>query len=620
MQETTEKKKPGIIRRFFAGIWFGLTWLRITVLNLLFLAIVLMFFAAIQTEKTVPLTESTALRVAPNGFLVDQRSFVDPMTQLLDGTRPEERETLVLDLVRTIENASTDSRITALVLDLNNFHGGGISKLEEVGQALDQFKDSGKPLIAMAGNYSQARYYLASYADEIILNPMGSVILTGYSSYRQYYKTALDKLAFNFHVFRVGTYKDFIEPYTRDNMSEASREHNRRWLDDLWAVYTGRVEQLRGLPNNAIDNYINNLDVKLAEAAGDSAQLALDSGLVDKLLTQTELRAQLVQRFGEDRQSHQAKTLDYWDYLKFLNEETPVHRDKVALIVASGVIVAGDHPEGTIGSDSVSALLAKTRDRKDVKALVLRVDSGGGGVFASDVIYHELKLTREAGIPVFISMGSVAASGGYWISTASDEIWATPTTITGSIGVFGAFPTLEKTFAKLGIHTDGVGTTALAGDMRLDRDLSPIANSVIQQGVEFSYRQFIQLVANARGKSMDDVHQIAQGQVWSGKRAKEMGLVDHLGNLNDVIAAAAAHADLDNYSVEVIRKTLSPKEQFLQQLSGGGLALVPSSLIDSFAPIALRQSLAPVIEPFLNMSNMTDPRGVYAQCSGCKAP
>jgi protease-4 len=615
-----EDKQPGIIRRFFSGLWALISWTRVAILNVLFIVIVVMIFSSFNTEKLSPLSEPTALRLAPHGFLVDQYSFVDPMTQIFDGGRPEDRETVVSDLISALKHAENDSRVSAVILDLNYFLGGGISKMAEVGEALDAYKTSGKPLIAFADNFSQDRYYLASHADEVVLNPMGAVLLTGYGGYRQYYKDAIDKLGLNFHVFRVGDYKDFVEPYTRNNMSEQSRENNGRLLTELWSVYAEHVEMSRALPSQSLNDYINNLDSKLAEHQGNSAQLALEFGLVDKLATRSELEDKLIKQFGQAKDSREVKALDYWDYLSFVETETQKQHDKVGLIVASGTIIDGDQPAGTIGSESLSELFAQARERKDIKALVLRIDSGGGGVFASEVIYQQVKKTRDTGIPLFISMGSAAASGGYWIAAAGDEIWATPTSITGSIGVFGAFPTLERTFEKLGIHTDGIGTTELAGGMRLDRDISPKASSILQQGVEFTYTKFLNIVANARGMSVEDVHTVAQGQVWSGSQAKELGLVDHLGSLNQVINAAAERADLTSFSVEKLQRELTPKEQFLQQLSGQGQSFVPTKLIDSVAPLALRQALAPILQPFIHISRMTDPMGLYSQCLACVAP
>ena len=614
------KESPGFLTRLFRGFWNLITWLRISLFNLVFLALLLALVVAMIPQEEQRLTGKRALRVAPSGFLVDQRSYVDPVTQILEQSRPEEVETLVSDLVKTINHAARDERITALVLELDYLVGGGISKLEEIGTALQRFKVSGKPIIAVADNYSQEQYYLASYADEIYLHPMGGVLLTGYGSYRNYFKNALDKLAVNFHVFRVGDYKDFIEPYTRNNMSAASREHNALWLQQLWGVYTSRLESLRGLPNGAVNSYINNLHENVNRVDGNSARLALNAGLVDQLAGRRQVRQTLKQKLGSNRDGDNYNALDYWDYLHHLEKENGHVGGKVGLIVAKGIIVDGKQPEGTIGGDTMAKLLREAREDASLKALVLRIDSGGGSAFASEVIRQEILATRQAGIPVIVSMGSVAASGGYWIASAGDEIWATPTTITGSIGVFGAFPTFELTLDKLGVSTDGIGTTKLAGAMRVDRPLSPQAESVIQQSVEFVYKQFLNLVAEARDSSVGEIHRVAQGRVWSGATAKELGLVDNIGNLEDAVAAAAARAGLNSYHLHLIRKTLSPKEQILKELAGGVSALAPNTLMEKVAPASLRKALTPLAEPFQLMGKLNDPRGVYTLCEVCTAP
>lgn len=614
------KESPGFLVRVFSGFWKLITWLRVSLFNLLFLVMLLALVVALLPQEEQRLTGKRALRVVPSGFLVDQRSYVDPVTQILEQSRPEEVETLVSDLVKTINHAARDERISALVLELDYLVGGGISKLEEIGAALQRFKVSGKPIIAVADNYSQEQYYLASYADEIYLHPMGGVLLTGYGSYRNYFKNALDKLAVNFHVFRVGDYKDFIEPYTRNDMSAASREHNALWLQQLWSVYTSRVESLRDLPSGALNSYINNLDENLNHANGNSARLAMNAGLVDQLAGRRQVRQLLQQKLGSSRKGDDYKALDYWDYLHHLKRENGHNGGKIGVVVAKGMIVDGEQPEGTIGGDTMAQLLREAREDSSLKALVLRIDSGGGSAFASEVIRQEILATRQSGIPVIVSMGSVAASGGYWIASAGNEIWATPTTITGSIGVFGAFPTFELTLDKLGVSTDGIGTTKLAGAMRVDRPLSPQAENVIQQGVEFVYQQFLTLVAEARDSSVGEIHQVAQGRVWSGATAKELGLVDKIGNLEDAVAAAAHRAGLDSYHIHLIRKTLTPKEQILRELAGGAAALTPSSLMEKVAPASLRKALAPMAEPFQLMGKMNDPRGIYTLCEVCTPP
>jgi protease-4 len=622
----SEERKPGFIRRTFGFAWSLLTWLRTTTFNLLFLVIVLAIAASLLSEDTAVMPDSTALRIAPSGFLVDQRSYVDPMTQFLEQSSAEDAETLVRDLTTSLTRAAKDQRITALVLDLSNLYGGGISKLEEIGQALQTFKASGKKIYAVSDNYSQDQYYLASYADTIYLNPMGAVLLTGYGSYRNYFKSALDKLDMNFHVFRVGEYKDAVEPFLQDHMSDASREHNQLWLTDLWQTYHEQVEQQRGLAPDTLNDYINNLDQHMATTAGDSASLAMSKGLVDELASRHVINQQLREALGKNDNGGNNvgydggyNAIDYWDYLDFTDREQPQNAESIGLLIAKGAILDGQQPEGTIGGDTLAALIEDARKDSDIKALVIRVDSPGGSAFASEVIREQLNVTREAGIPIVVSMGSVAASGGYWISMGADEVWATPTTITGSIGVFSAFPTVENTLGRLGISTDGVGTTKLAGALRIDRPLSPLASNVLQQSVDNIYQRFLTIVADARQSTPEQIHTVAQGRVWTGSAAQELGLVDNLGTLEDAIAAAAAKAELSNYKVKEVRKALSPGEQLLLELSGG-MASIGEKISASWKlPAFWQQAIAPAQQQLQLLQQMNDPQGVYAQCLECSS-
>lgn len=610
--------KPGLLRRFFAAIWNTISWIRNSLANVIFILIVVVIVVAIRSHEPLVIADKTALRVAPQGFLVDQLTYVDPMSKLLsDNDGPT--ETRVKVLVDAINRAATDDRITSLVLDLNYLVGGGLTKLDEIGSALQHFRDVEKPIIAFADSYSQETYYLASYADEIYINPMGAVYLTGYGSYRNYFKDALDKLQIDFHVFRVGDYKDYIEPYTRNDMSQASREHNSQWLHELWSTYTSHVEGRRNLPVGAITNYINAADELLADVGGDGAQLAISSGLVDAEMSRSALKNMLVERFGYDSEQETFAAIDARQYLAISDSQQKKNPNKVGLIIASGNIVDGVQRAGLIGGDSTAALLEQARLDESIKAVVLRVDSGGGSAFASEVIREQVAALHDSGKPVVISMGSVAASGGYWITAGSDEIWAAATTITGSIGVFGAFPTAQKALAKLGIHTDGVGTTEMAGAIRLDRPLPAKASRVIQMGVEHTYEEFLNLVANARGTTPEAIHQIAQGRVWTGATAQEIGLVDKIGFLNDALASAATLANLENYSVEEIVKPLTPGEAFMQQLMND-VRLAPTHLMNTALPSSLRATLAPLIKPFAMLAEMNDPRGLYTKCESCVAP
>ncbi len=493
--------------------------------------------------------------------------------------------------------------------------------MNEIGQALENFKQSGKKIIAVSDNYSQEQYYLASFANEIYLHDMGVVEITGYGRYMNYYKTALDKLGVTIHAFRSGKYKDYLEPYLRDDMSAESREHNEQWIGELWANYTGNIEQRRQLPPGSINDYVNNLDAHMALTEGDSAKLAVEKALVDKIQTRQETVQMLVDAIGKSDEGHWYKGVGVKSYLADNRKHMNPEKNKVAVIPAVGSIVDGHQPDGAIGSESMVELLQQVKEDHDVKALVIRIDSGGGSAFASEIIRSEIIKLREKKIPIYISMGSVAASGGYWIATAGDKIWAQPTTITGSIGVFGAFPTLENSLKKIGISTDGVGTTELAGTMRLDRPLSEKASKIVQQSVDSIYQRFITLVADTRKQDKSAIHEIAQGHVWTGTKAKEIGLVDELGTLKDAIAAVAQEAQLESYQVEVVKPPLSPKEEFLRSLAEGQAGvLAPKMLLERFASLSVLNDLAPALKPLQEIQNLNDPRGIYVKCFECVAP
>jgi protease-4 len=590
-------------------------------MNTIFILFLIILLVAIGSSAPKPLPEKFALQIAPSGILVDQRTYMDTASLLLKDEN-EESETLVRDVVDAINRAADDKRINSIVLELGGLDGGGITKMSEIGQALEAFKAKEKHVIAVSDNYSQDQYFLASFADEIYLHKMGEVQLTGYGRYVTYYKTALDKLGVNMHVFRSGKYKDYVEPYLRDNMSDESREHNAQWLNALWAQYTSVIETQRKLPAGSLNTLINNLDTKLAEVKGDSAQLALNEKLVDKLVSRSEVDNLLIEKFGENEEDNYYKAVGVRAYLA----EAKLHKfpkaQQVGLIVAAGTIQDGFHPDGSIGSENFVDILRSVQEDDSIKALVIRVDSGGGSAFASEIIRAEIDAIREKKIPVFISMGSVAASGGYWLATAGDEIWATPTTITGSIGVFGAFPTIENSLQKIGLNTDGISTTELGGAPSIDRPLAPKMNSVIQSGVDYTYQNFIKLVADARKKDVAEIHEVAQGHVWTGAKAKELGLVDNLGTLNDVITAAATKAALDDYSVKLITQKLSPKEEFIRKLAGeDAKGFIPKSLLKPLVDLQnVQQELSPLLKPLVALQKMTDPQGIYASCLECVSP
>ena len=616
-----DQKPRGFLYRFFSGLGTILTWTRNTLMNIIFLFILIAIIAAIGSNTPQPLPGKFVLRVAPSGVLVDQRNYIGTASMLLNEDQ-EDTETVVRDVVDAINHAANDKRVSGMVLDLNGLKGGGITKMEEIGQAITAFKQKNKNVIAVSDNYSQDQYYLATFADEIYLHTMGEVQLTGYGRYITYYKTALEKLGVNMHIFRSGKYKDYVEPYLRDNMSDESREHNSQWLNQLWLKYTSRVEEQRKLSEGSVNLLVNNLDTKLAAVNGNSAQLALNEKLVDKLLSRKALDDLLIGKFGKSADGYFYNGVGIHSYLA----DTRLHKspkdEQVGLIVASGTIEDGHRPEGTIGSESFVDLLRGVTENDSIKALVIRVDSGGGSAFASEIIRTEIDAIRAKNIPVFISMGSVAASGGYWIATAGDEIWAMPTTITGSIGVFGAFPTLENSLQKIGLNTDGISTTELGGAPSIDRPLAPKMNSVIQSSVDHTYQTFLKLVADARKRDVAEINDIAQGHVWTGMKAQEIGLVDHLGSLNDVIAAVAKRANLEDYSVQLITQELSPREEFLRKIAGENVsAFLPQSILKPLEDItAVQQQLSPILKPLMSLQKMTDPQGVYASCVICVLP
>jgi len=614
-------KSPSAWSRFFGGIGATITWLRNAVMNTLFIIVVIILAIAIGASAPQPLPDTFALHIAPTGVLVDQRSYMDPASLLLSDEDPQEHETVVSDIVEAINKAAKDKRVTLLVLSPGRMLGGGISKMNDIGQALENFKSADKKIIAVSDNYSQDQYYLASFADEIYLHDMGLIEITGYDRYTNYYKSALDKLGVTIHAFRSGKYKDYLEPYLRDDMSAESREHNAQWLNELWASYTDKIENLRHLPPGSINDYVNNIDAHMELTAGDSAKVALEKGLVDKIVARQDMEKMLIEKAGLNKEGDWYNGIDVHTYLADLRKHPLLEKDKVAVVVASGSIVDGHQPDGSIGSESMLELLRQVQKDEAVKALVIRIDSGGGSAFASEIIRSEVIALREKKIPIYISMGTVAASGGYWIATAGDKIWAQPTTITGSIGVFGAFPTLEKSLQKIGINTDGVGTTELAGSMRLDRPLSDKASKVVQLGVDSIYQRFIKLVADARKQDISAINEIAQGHVWTGNKAKEIGLVDELGTLNDVINAIAQEAKLSSYQVEFVQRQLSPKEELVRSLMQGHAGtLVPSSLLEKFASLRVLNDLSPALKPLNDLRNMNDPQGIYVQCLDCVAP
>ena len=584
--------------------------------NLFFLLIVVFLIAVVFWGGDEDVPEGVALILSPEGNIVEQKSETVLSSDIFGEAARD--ETLLKDLIDVIDFAKEDERVEVLVLDLRKMKGAGISKLQAIGAGLERFQGSGKPIFAYGDYFNQHQYYLAAHADKLYLNPMGGVVLYGFGLYRKYYKAALDKLKIQFHVFKAGTYKSTVEPFLRDSMSSYAKEANLAWLNILWDYYKIVVTQKRGLNPQSLDDYINNIPDHLAKADGDPAVMALNLGLVDELKTRDEVREELIERVGKDKDGITFKQIAFDKYLSHIRpalKESAAHHEKIGIIVASGVIMDGEQPAGRIGGDTMADLLLRAREDDQVKALVVRVDSGGGSATASEVIRREIELTSQAGKPVFVSMGSIAASGGYWMAAPADQIWATPTTITGSIGIWGAFPTFEKSLKSLGITSDGVGTTKLSDAFDPSRPLNDLVAQSMRQIIDQGYRRFIQRVAEGRNMEPEAVEKIAQGRVWAGTTAKELGLVDEIGSLQDVISAIAKRVDLKDYEVTYITQPLTTRERLIRRLNRL-IIRVFATLNPADHPV--KKLYDSVIDTEINLIlRANDPAGLYAYCLNC---
>ncbi len=605
------------IGRCLKGIWTLLSFTRQLILNLLFISIIGLLFFLYQPEESEPIVkEKSALVLNLSGPIVEQRSYVEPFEKIsgdiLGSNQP--KETILFDVVDTIRFASTDNAITGLVLNLKDMSETNLTKLRYIAKAINEFKAAGKPVYAVGDYYSQSQYYLASYADTILMSPNGAIMLQGYSSYPLYYKQLLDNLDVTTHIFRVGTYKSAVEPFLRNDMSDAAKESASAWLTQLWGAYIGDVAHNRAIDSSTLSPTMEHFLTELRKTKGDLAQLSLHLGLVDQLMTRQQMQNTLRDVFGEDRDGH-VNQVSYQHYLNAVMTDINPNADDIAVVVASGTILDGKQKSGSVGGDSTAALLRQAREDDKVKAVVLRVDSPGGSAFASEVIRAEIDELKAAGKPVVVSMSSLAASGGYWISLSADKIIAQPTTLTGSIGIFGIITTFEKGLNKLGINSDGIGTTPFAG-VGITRGISEGASEAIQLGIEHGYHNFISLVSSHRDMTLEQADAISQGRVWTGQDALNNGLVDQLGDFDDAIAAAAELAQMESYNIYWVETPLSSTEKLIQQLSDE-LSIsfkeqIISQLPSSFAPLA-----SGVMADIDTLTRFNDPKGQYSFCLNC---
>ncbi|PML33338.1 signal peptide peptidase SppA [Vibrio sp. 10N.261.52.A1] len=613
------KKIFKFIGMIFKGIWKLITFIRVALVNLIFLlsiaVIYFVYFHSDTAQPTVP--QQSALVLNLSGPIVEQSRYINPMDSVTGSLLGKDlpKENILFDIVETIRYAKDDDNVTGIVLALKELPETNLTKLRYIAKALNEFKASGKPIYAVGDFYNQSQYYLASYATKVYMSPDGGVLLKGYSAYSLYYKTLLEKLDVNTHVFRVGTYKSAIEPFIRDDMSDAAKESASRWLGQLWSAYVDDVSHNRQIDAKTLNPSMDTFLKDLESVDGDIAKLAEKLGLVDELATRQQVRLELADVFGSDGQDSY-NALGYYEYRATMLPNMNSESHDVAVIVASGAIMDGKQPRGTVGGDTTAALLRQARNDDKVKAVVLRVDSPGGSAFASEVIRNEIEAIKQAGKPVVVSMSSLAASGGYWISMGADKILAQPTTLTGSIGIFSVITTFEKGLNDIGVYTDGVGTSPFSG-LGITTGLTDGAKDAFQMGIEHGYRRFIGLVGENREMGVDAVDKIAQGRVWTGQDAMQNGLVDEIGDFDDAIAAAASLAELESYNIYWVEEQLSATEQFIQEF----MNQVQMSIgldIQSMIPSSLQPVTQQLAQDSQLLSNFNDPQGRYAFCLNCQ--
>lgn len=605
------------IATFFQFLWRSLDALR-KVLHLVVLLVIFGVLLVVLSPRVPIVPDSAALVIAPQGALVEQLSG-DPFERALaEAYGRGTAETLVRDVTDAIEAAQKDKRIKALVLDLGGMSGGGVVKLEEIAVSVRKFRAAGKKVIAIGEAYDQSQYYLAANADEIYLDPQGMVLIEGFGYYRTFLKGAIDKLGVDVNIFKAGKYKSYTDQYTRAEMSGQEREETTAWLNALWDQYQDGVTTARKLDAGAIKAYVTEMGAAASTKGGDLAAVALERGLVTEIKSRHEVEEQLKALVGEDKDEHTYRGIAHWDYLAAVHASKALQSkgNRVGVVVASGEILDGEQPPGKIGSDSTVKLLRQARYDDDIKAVVLRIDSPGGSMLASEIIRREINALRDAGKPVVASMSSTAASGGYYIAMDTDEIWASPSTITGSIGVFGVYPTFERTLNKVGVTVDGMGTAPLSGAFQPERTMSDEIKQILQLYVENSYNTFIGHVAAARQKSVDEINEVAQGRVWAASDAVKLGLIDHLGSYQDALMAAARRAKLaDDYQVEYIEAPLGWRQALTRQTQSLAGRITRALLPGNELMVSARRLLSP-LETELTRLARFKPMEAYYYC-GC---
>ncbi|HHR3650186.1 TPA: signal peptide peptidase SppA [Salmonella enterica] len=607
------------IAGFFKWTWRVLNFVREMVLNLFFIFLVLVgvgIWMQIGNGNNSEQTARGALLLDISGVIVDKPSTNHRLgalgRQLFGASSDRLQENSLFDIVNAIRQAKDDRNITGIVLDLKNFTGADQPSMRYIGKALREFRDSGKPVFAVGENYSQGQYYLASFANKIWLSPQGQVDLQGFATNGLYYKTLLDKLKVSTHVFRVGTYKSAVEPFIRDDMSPAAREADSRWIGELWQNYLHTVSANRQISPQQLFPGAQAIIDGLTSVGGDTAKYALDHKLVDALASSADVEKALTKQFGWSKTENNYRAISYYDY----SLKTPADTGgTIAVIFANGAIMDGEETPGNVGGDTTASQIRDARLDPKVKAIVLRVNSPGGSVNASEVIRAELAAARAAGKPVVVSMGGMAASGGYWISTPANYIVASPSTLTGSIGIFGVINTVENSLSSIGVHSDGVSTSPLA-DISMTKALSPEVQQMMQLSIEYGYKRFITLVADARKRTPEQIDKIAQGHVWTGEDAKANGLVDSLGDFDDAVAKAAELAKLKQWHLDYYQDEPTVLDMVMDSMTGSVRAMLPET-IQAMLPAPLVSAANTVKAEGDKLAAFNDPQNRYAFCLTC---
>ena len=602
-----DPRRRGPIPTLLVGLWDAMNFTRRLILNLMFFGAILVFVSMLMVAsagsgRVAPVQTRSTLVIAPEGQLVEQFTL-DPASRAMAQALGDKnnREVQLRDLLRVLKAAKTDKNIERVLLRTDGMGFSGYASIREVADAIAALRASGKEVVAFGESFDQSQYLLAAQASKVYLDPMGGILMEGMGRYRLYYRELLqDKLGVDVHLFRVGEYKSAAEPFILDGASPEAKEADLFWMNDIWQRYLGDVAKARKLDAAQLAATVNAEPAGIAEAQGDLAQFALKQKWVDGLKTREEMDNMLAEAGVRDDDADGGfRQVSYDDYLANLELDALRSRGHsngdVAVVVAAGEIVGGEQPAGRVGGESTASMLHDARDDEDVKAVVLRVDSPGGEVFASEQIRREIVALKEAGKPVVVSMGDLAASGGYWISMNADRIYADPSTVTGSIGIFGMIPNFSRALGKYGVHSDGVGTTPMAGAFDPTRPMAPEIGQTIQAVIEKGYRDFTGRVAAARKKPVADVDAIARGRVWSGAQAKERGLVDDFGGLQVAIAQAAKLGKLgdkeDGYRVHYIEHESTPFERWFSNFARGSIG--HAMLADSDIARSLLAKAAP---------------------------